>query len=98
MPIDTNGRCITAKNVCTSDEIPRYSAKEPPMKWECSSECKILSDSDVCTIIDLDIVFAGEAWILKMNKRRDAAAKKRANTAEKGKVINIYLPPYSNTH
>ena len=28
------------------------------MKWECSSECKILSDSDVCTIIDLDIVFA----------------------------------------
>ena len=39
------------------------------MKWECSSECKILSDSDVCTIIDLDIVFAGGAWILKkMNK------------------------------
>ena len=47
------GRCITAKNVCTPDEIPRYSAKEPPTKWECSSECKILSDSDVCTIIDL---------------------------------------------
>ena len=43
LPIDTNG--------CTSDEIPRYSAKKPPMKWECSSECKILSDSDVCTII-----------------------------------------------
>ena len=52
LPIDTNGRCITAKNG-TSDEIPRYSAKEPPMKWEYSSECKILSDSDVCTIIDL---------------------------------------------
>ena len=31
LPIDTNGRCIRAKNVCTSDEIPRYSAKEPPM-------------------------------------------------------------------
>ena len=70
LPIDTNGRCITAKNVCTSDEIPRYSAKEPPMKWECSSECKILSDSDVCTIIDLDIVFAGGAWIfLKCTKK-----------------------------
>ena len=38
------------------------------MKWECSSECKILSDSNVCTIIDLDIVFAGGAWIKKMNK------------------------------
>ena len=63
LPIDTNGRCITAKNVRTSDEIPRYSAKEPPMKWECSSECKFLSDSDVCTIIDLDIVFAGGTWI-----------------------------------
>ena len=38
------------------------------MKWECSNECKILSDSNVCTIIDLDIVFAGGAWIKKMNK------------------------------
>ena len=47
----------------TSDKIPRYSAKKPPMKWECSSECKILSDSDVCTIIDIDIVFAGGASI-----------------------------------
>ena len=61
MPIDTNGMCITA--MCSSDEIPRYSAKEPPMKWKCSSECKILSDSGVCTIIDLNIVFAGGAWI-----------------------------------
>ena len=71
------------------------------MKWEYSSECKILSDSDVCTIIDLDIVFAGGAWILKkMNK--DAAAKKRANTSGVGKSNNyyedIYIPPYSNTH
>ena len=57
LPIDTNGRCITATNVCTSNEIPRYSAKEPPMKWECSNECKILSDSDVCTIIDLAAAF-----------------------------------------
>ena len=52
-----------SKECVTSDEIPKYSAKEPPMKWECSSECKILSDSDVCTIIDLDIVLAGGAWI-----------------------------------
>ena len=63
LPIDTNGRCITAKNVCTSNEIPRYSAKEPPMKWECSSECKILSDSDVYTIIDLDIVLDGRGGV-----------------------------------
>ena len=105
LPTDTNGRCITAKNVCTSNEIPRYSAKEPPMKWECSSECKILSDSDVyvCTIIDLDIVFAGGAWIFKNEQRsRDAAAKKRANTSGVGKSNNyyedIYIPRYSNTH
>ena len=32
------------------------------MKWECSSQCN-LSDSDVCMIIDFDIVFAGGAWI-----------------------------------
>ena len=53
------------KEWSTTDEILRYSAKEPPMKWECSSECKILSDSDVCTIVDLDIVFASGAWIKK---------------------------------
>ena len=53
------------------------------MKWECSSECKILSDSDVCTIIDLDIVFAGGAWIFKNEQRsrdgtgRDVAAPKK---------------------
>ena len=45
------------QRMCTSDEIPRYSDKKPPMKWECSSECKILSDSDVCTIIDLAAAF-----------------------------------------
>ena len=45
------------------------------MKWECSSECKILSDSHVCTIIDLDIVFAGRDWIFKNEQRsREAAA------------------------
>ena len=37
-----------SKEWCILDEIQRYSAKKPPMKWECSSECKILSDSDVC--------------------------------------------------
>ena len=69
LPIDTNGRCITSKNVCTSDKILRYSSKKPPMKWESSSECKILSDSNVCTIIDVDIVFAGGAWIKKRIKK-----------------------------
>ena len=87
----------------TLDEIPRYSAKTPPMKWECSSECKIHSDSDVCTIIDLDIIFAGGAWILKNEQRNsNAAAKKRANTSAVGKSNNyyedIYISPYSNTH
>ena len=57
LPIDTNGRYITAKIVCTSDEIPRYSAKDPRTKWECSNECKILSDSDACIIIDLAAAF-----------------------------------------
>ena len=51
-----------SKEWCTYNEMPRYSSKEPPIKWECSSECKILSDSDVCKIIDLDIVFAGGVW------------------------------------
>ena len=46
------------------------------MKWECSSECKILSDSDVCTIIDLDIVFADGALIFKNEQRsRDGTGR-----------------------
>ena len=58
LPIDTNGRCVIAKKVvCTFGDIPRYSAKEPPMKWECSSECKIITDAEVCTIIDLAAAF-----------------------------------------
>ena len=75
------------------------------MKWECPSECKILSDSDVLTIIDLNIVFAGGAWIFKNEQRsRDAAAKKELMyTSGIGKSNNyyyedIYIPPYSNTH
>ena len=53
LPIDTNGRGVIAKKVvCTFGDIPRYSAKEPPMKWECSSECKIITDAEVCTIIN----------------------------------------------
>ena len=57
LPIDTNGRCVIANKVCTSDETHRNSAKEPPMKWECSSECKILSVAEVCMIIDLAAAF-----------------------------------------
>ena len=47
LPIDTNGRCVIANKVCTSGETQRNSAKEPPMKWECSSECKILNNAEV---------------------------------------------------
>ena len=96
LPIDTNGRCITAKNV-----IQLRASYE----MECSSECKILSDSDVCTIIDFDIIFAGGAWIFKNEQRsRDGTGRccpKKANTSGVGKSNNyedIYIPPYSNTH
>ena len=57
LPIDTNGRCVIANKVCTSGETQRNSAKEPPMKWEYSSESKILSDAEICTIIDLAAAF-----------------------------------------
>ena len=93
-----------SKEWCTSDEIPRYSAKKPPMKWKCSSECKILSDSNVCTIIDFDILFAVGAWILKMNKEIGTLLPKRANVYKWSIVKSnnyygdIYIPPYSNTN
>ena len=68
------------------------------MKWECSSECKILSDSNVCT--------TSTKLHLKMNKEIGMILpKKRVNTSGVGEsnnyyedIYNIYIPPYNNTH
>ena len=57
MPIDINGRCVIANKVFTSGENQRNSAKEPPMEWECSSECKFFSDAKVYMIIHLAAAF-----------------------------------------
>ena len=49
----------------------------------------------IYTIIDLDIVFAGGAWVLKNEQRsRDSAAKKRTNTSGVGKSNNYYEDRY----
>ena len=32
-------------------------AKNPPTKWECTVECKVLTESEIGTIIDLKAAF-----------------------------------------
>ena len=58
------------------------------MKWECSSECKILSDSDVWTLTSSLLVELG--FFLNEQRSRDAAAPKRANTSGIRKSNNYY--------
>ena len=57
LPIDENGKCVLANVVNTECEGKKKSTKNPPMKWECTSECKKLTEAEVGTIIDLKAAF-----------------------------------------
>ena len=54
IPIDEYGKCTLAKLVCTDE---KDGAKRPTMKWECTSECKSLTDCEVNVIIELKSAF-----------------------------------------
>ena len=54
IPIDEYGKCTLAKLVCTDE---KGGTKTPPMKWECTSECKSLTDCEVNAILGLKSAF-----------------------------------------
>ena len=54
IPIDEYGKCTLAKLVCTDE---KGGTKTPPMKWECTSECKSLTDCEVDAILGLKSAF-----------------------------------------
>ena len=54
LPINENGKCVLANVVNTECEGKKQSTINPPMKWECTSECK---ETEVGTIIDLKAAF-----------------------------------------
>ena len=55
--IDENGKCLLANEVNTEREDKKHGTKKPPMRWECTSECKVLTDSEVGSILDLKKAF-----------------------------------------
>ena len=52
LPVDENGKCIVAL------EIKTDSSKSGPKKWECSSECKPLTKTEVHAIVEIKEAFA----------------------------------------
>ena len=64
LPIDTNGRCITAKNGAHPMKFRDIQLKSLPRSWSGQVNVKFsVIVMYVYTIIDLDIVFASGAWI-----------------------------------
>jgi len=51
LPIDENGKCVVANEILSEDD------GKHPMKWECSSECKPLMETEVDAIVSLRAAF-----------------------------------------
>ena len=57
IPIDENGRCVVANEISSSEsESSKRKAKQQPVKWSCSSECKPVSE-EVAAIVHLKQAF-----------------------------------------
>jgi len=54
LPIDENRECVVANEILSEDE--KKDGKHP-IKWECSSECKPLTETEVGAIVSLGAAF-----------------------------------------
>ena len=51
IPIDENGRCVVATEIGGSEnESNKGKGKQQPMKWNCCSECKAVTEPEVAAI------------------------------------------------
>ena len=58
LPIHKYGKCVLAREISTGDsKINKRSCKNQPMKWACTSECKIPTVDEVHAIVELKEVF-----------------------------------------
>ena len=58
IPIDENGRCVIANEISsTESECSKRKGKQQPMKWNCSSECKPVTEAEVAAIAHLKQAF-----------------------------------------
>ena len=50
LPIDEYGKCVLAREITTDSKTSKCKHKNQPIKWACTSECKIPTDDEVCAI------------------------------------------------
>ena len=55
LPIDEHGKCILAREIIT--DSGKHTRKNQPMKWACTSECKMLTEAEVSAIVELKEAF-----------------------------------------
>ena len=46
LPIDDRGKRVLADEIVADSKTSKYSCKNQPMKWACTSECKALTDDE----------------------------------------------------
>ena len=57
LPIDEFGKCVLAKEITGDSQNSKYKCKNQPMKWACTSECKIPTVDEVHAIVELKEAF-----------------------------------------
>ena len=56
IPIRENGTCVVANEISNS-ENDSTKGEQPPKQWNCHSECKVITDTEVAAIVHLRQVF-----------------------------------------
>ena len=55
-PLMTNGRCVVANEI-SSSEYEGSNGPQQPVKWHCSSECNTVTETEVAAIVHLKQAF-----------------------------------------
>ena len=53
----TNGRCIVANEISSSDYAGSIIKGQQPVEWHCSSECNTVAETEVAVIVHLKRAF-----------------------------------------
>ena len=58
IPVDENGACVVANEISKSEnDSTKSKGEQPPKEWNCHSECKVITDTEVSAIVHLRQAF-----------------------------------------
>ena len=58
IPIKDNGVCVVANEISNSEsDSTKTKGEQPPQQWNCHSECKVITDTEVAAIVNLRQAF-----------------------------------------